>query len=170
MSSAAAALALALSLGRNVSHPTLRRLERFDTLVLLVELGLALSTRRHSGRVIGRPLREGHLGRLFNWGVLGAGIGVPIVLQSPAAWGRGHVSRAATIAASLFVLAGGLTLRYVMVMAGHISGDDPAATFEYTRGDEPATTYTGTPETMASLALNDASAEGEATNTREGQQ
>jgi hypothetical protein len=45
----------------------------------------------------------------------------------------------AAAVASLCVLAGGYLLRYVMVMAGRASADDPHATFALTRSHPPAT-------------------------------
>lgn len=132
MSSASAAIALALALPRGTSEQSLRRLERLDTMALLAELGLILAARSNGGPTISRPIRQGRLGQLFRWGVLGAGILVPLALQLWSAI-SGRRARGQTILASLLTLAGGLCLRYVMVMAGHASAADPQATFELTR-------------------------------------
>jgi formate-dependent nitrite reductase membrane component NrfD len=136
MSSGCAAITLVLSLVRGTRHSTIQRLERLDTLTLLAELGLILSVRANAGRVIARPIREGHLGRIFRWGVLGSGILAPLVLQI-ASLLRGHRrSRSTTILSSLLTLTGGFLLRYVIVMAGRASADDPHATFAFARNDD----------------------------------
>jgi formate-dependent nitrite reductase membrane component NrfD len=134
LSTATAAINLVLSLVKGTGHETRQRLERLDTIALLAELGLILSARANAGLVIGRPLRQGQLGRIFRWGVLGAGICAPLALQIRSALGIGKPARWIGVLASTLVLAGGLMLRYVMVMAGHASADDPEATFELTRG------------------------------------
>jgi formate-dependent nitrite reductase membrane component NrfD len=131
LSNAAAALTLALLPGKN--HAALRRLERLDIIALLAELGLVLAARANAGPVIGRPLREGRLGRVFRWGVLGC-LGGALALQARGAL-AGKSSRPASALAAILALAGGLCLRYLMVMAGRASADDPAATFAFTRSD-----------------------------------
>lgn len=133
MSSATAAIMLILSIMRGTSHHTIQRLERLDTLALLAELGLLLAARANAGAVIARPLREGRLGLIFRWGVLGAGILAPLTLQFWQIMGWRGPSRVVNILSSVLALTGGFLLRYVMVMAGRASADDPQATFEYTR-------------------------------------
>lgn len=133
MSSACAAITLVLSLVRGVRHNTLLRLERLDTLALLAELGLILSARANAGQVISRPIREGRLGLIFRWGVLGGGILAPLAIQIRSLVSRRPLSRALMILSSLLTLTGGFLLRYVMVMAGRASADDPQSTFEYAR-------------------------------------
>lgn len=132
MSSASAAIGLVLALARGTREQSLRRLERLDIVALLAELGLILAARANAGPAISRPIREGRLGRLFRWGVLGAGILAPLGLQLRGAV-LGRRSRQQTVLASLLTLAGGLCLRYVMVMAGKASAADPQATFELTK-------------------------------------
>ena len=131
VSNATAAIALVLSLGRGTSHATLKRLERLDTLALLTELSLLLLNHARLGPVIRRPLTQGPVGRLYRLGVLGLGIAAPLTLQAS---GRalGRSSRLLTGVASALVLLGGLTFRYVIVLAGRHSADDPQATFEMT--------------------------------------
>jgi formate-dependent nitrite reductase membrane component NrfD len=131
LSSAAAAIALVLSLRRGTSGETLKRLERLDAVALLSELGLLLALRRQVGPTIARPLVEGHLGLLTNVGVIGLGIAAPLLLQWKAL--RGHnPSRPTTALASALVLVGGYLFRHVMVTAGSRSADDPHASFELT--------------------------------------
>lgn len=132
MSNGAAAITLALTLARGTSRRTLERLERLERWALLAELLLILSARANAGPVIARPIREGRLGQLFRWGVLGGGIVAPLLLNLRSALG-GRPSRWRSALQSLLTLGGGLTLRYVMVMAGRASADDPQATFELTR-------------------------------------
>jgi formate-dependent nitrite reductase membrane component NrfD len=145
MSTATAAIGLALSVARGTSHRTLGKLERLDCLALLAELSLLLLHQARLGRTIKRPLAEGRTGRLYRFGVLGLGVAAPLALQSKALLG-GKPSRGATALAALCVLVGGFLLRYVMVIGGLQSADDPAATFELARGDaeddaaRPATT------------------------------
>lgn len=136
MSSACAAITLLLSLARKTQHNTILRLERLDTLTLLAELGLILSARANAGQVIARPIRAGRLGLIFRWGVLGGGILAPLAIQIRSIVSRRSPSRPLTILSSLLTLTGGFLLRYVMVMAGRASADDPQATFEYARGSQ----------------------------------
>lgn len=133
MSSASAALTLVLSLSSGTGEQTLKRLERLDMVARLAELGLILAARANAGPLIGRPLRQGRLGQIFRWGVLGAGIVAPLALEMKGAFLGGKLSRPRATLASLLTLAGGFCMRYVMVMAGRASAEDPQATFEFTR-------------------------------------
>lgn len=139
MSNATAAITLALSLVGSTSaggssYRSLAALERVEKISLLAELGLLLSMRSHLGPVIGRPLREGRLAGVHHYGVLGLGLGLPLTLQLRSQLSGRAASRWATVLASLCVLSGGFLFRYVVVMAGRQSADDPQATFELTRG------------------------------------
>lgn len=135
VSNAAAAIALILSLVRSTSERTLQRLERLDALALLAELGLILTAQANAGAVISRPIREGQLAPIFRFGVLGTGILAPLALLAKSAILGSRPSRLVTALASTLVLVGGFLLRYIMVMAGRASADDPQATFELTRGN-----------------------------------
>ncbi|MGH2352572.1 MAG: NrfD/PsrC family molybdoenzyme membrane anchor subunit [Chloroflexota bacterium] len=142
MSTATAAIALILSLTRSLTrdatgHRALRRLERLDCLALGAELLLMLAVRANAGPVIGHPVLEGRLSRLYRVGVLGLGVLVPLAIQSTATFAGKDLPPLATAAASALVLAGGFTLRYVMVLAGRASADDPQATFELAQGGNP---------------------------------
>lgn len=133
MSNGAAAITLALALTRGTSRGTLARMERLERFTLLAELALIVATRVNVGAVIGRPLRQGRLGQLFRWGVLGAGIVAPLLLNARSALSGHNDSRRMTALSSLLTLGGGFLLRYVVVMAGRVSADDPEATFVFTR-------------------------------------
>ncbi len=133
LSSATAAIALVLALARGTSRETLMRLERLDTVAMLAELSMLLAARANLGDTLSRPLREGRLGQLYRVGLLGLGLAAPLALQ-----GKTHLrgeppSPTGTALVSLLILAGGFLLRYIMVMAGRRSADDPHATFELTR-------------------------------------
>jgi formate-dependent nitrite reductase membrane component NrfD len=132
LSSAAAAIALVLAAARGTSRDTLARLEHLDTLTLLAELGLLVAVRANLGPTLARPLRRGRLGQLHRLTV-GLGLLVPLALQGRALLWRTTPSRIEAAVASLCVLAGGYLLRYVLVMAGRASADDPHATFALTR-------------------------------------
>lgn len=134
MSSASAAINLILALLPGDTEASRKRMERLDTIALSAELGLVLAARANLGPVLGRPIREGHLGRVFHWGVLGTGIFLPLLLQARAVFG-GKSSRIKTIIASICTLIGGFCVRYLMVRVGQASAKQPEATFEYTRGD-----------------------------------
>ncbi len=131
-SNATASITLVLCLGK-APHRALVRLERLEMCSLVVELGLLALNRRRLGQTIGRPLREGSTGQLYRFGVQGSGIAAPLVLTVvPMLAGR-QPSRWRAALSSLLALSGGFMFRYVMVVAGHRSADDPQATFELAR-------------------------------------
>lgn len=133
VSTGTAAISLVLSCMRGTSHRTIERLERLDSLALLAELGLLLALRRGLGPTIGRPLRHGRLARVDRL-VLGLGLAAPFGFQGPAALFGWRQPRGLTALASALVLGGGYLLRYLMVVGGQESADDPAATFELAGG------------------------------------
>lgn len=130
VSNATAAIALVLSRSGGTSHRALKRLERLDTVALLAELSLMLTNRARLGALIARPMSEGLLGKINRFGVLGLGISAPLALQAKTVFLGKSSSRRLTGLASALVLAGGFLFRYVLVMAGRDSADDPHATFE----------------------------------------
>jgi formate-dependent nitrite reductase membrane component NrfD len=136
LSSATAAIALVLAAARGTSRETLGRLERLDALTLLAEVGLLVAIRANLGPTLAWPLRHGRLGQLFRLTV-GVGLLAPLALQGRALLQTTTPTHVKAAVASLCVLAGGYLLRYVMVMAGRASADDPHATFELTRSDPP---------------------------------
>jgi len=133
MSTATAAITLVLSMVRGTSHNTFKRLERLDTWTLIAELGLILGARINTGQMLARPIREGRLGHIFRWGVLGLGIIAPLTLLSLARVRHTTSTRWLTVLSSILTLTGGFLLRYVMVMAGRASADDPQATYALAR-------------------------------------
>lgn len=134
-STATAALSLILA-ALGAKHETLGRLERLDSLLLLVEGAILALARANLGPVLARPISEGRLGRLRGLVTATAGIAAPLGLQSRGAFLGARTPRPVAMLASLLVLAGGFTLRYVMVIGGLASADDPQATFELA-GREP---------------------------------
>ncbi len=136
VSNATAAITLVLSLRRNTTERALANLERLDSIALIAELGLLSLARSRFSPTIDRPLREGHTGRLLRYGVLGTGILLPLAVHAHGAWRGKHLPRAMTTLASTLVLAGGFIFRYVIVIAGRRSADDPHATFEMTSGEK----------------------------------
>jgi formate-dependent nitrite reductase membrane component NrfD len=133
-SGATAAITLALSLSRGTNRRTLHHLEKLDSILLAAEATLLLVSWFRLGRVISRPLHTGRLGLLNGAVALGLGIVVPLALQlSSLLSGAAGPHPALAAATSALVLVGGFTFRYVMVMAGRASADDPQATFELTR-------------------------------------
>jgi formate-dependent nitrite reductase membrane component NrfD len=130
-----AAISLALALLPGHREGSLGRLRRAEAVAVAGELLALGAIHLHSGR-LAAPLTEGSLGRLHLIGSLGLGIVVPVLLH----WlgpliGVPH--RLITIVASALSLVGGFIVKYVVVMAGHESADDPSATFEYAEGHAP---------------------------------
>lgn len=130
-STALAAIALVLELGRRPAPAPLARLHRADVLVLAAEVGLLAASEATLGD-LARPLTAGRLARPYRLGVQGAGLLLPLLLQAPA-FGRRPLPRPVSLAASALVLTGGLLLRWLMLEAGKLSADDPAAYFALTR-------------------------------------
>ncbi|MCC7103609.1 MAG: polysulfide reductase NrfD [Chloroflexi bacterium] len=130
VSSAAAAIALVLSLLPGTSARLPRRLENLDTFAQIMELSLLLGHEATLGPTVAQPLRRGSLGRLYRFGVLGIGLLAPLAPRMLSVVRGKGASRPTTILGSLLTLVGGYLLRYVVVMAGHQSANDPAATFE----------------------------------------
>ncbi|MDI3339004.1 MAG: polysulfide reductase NrfD [Sphaerobacter sp.] len=133
LSNASAAISLILSLAGRGDHRALRKLERLHWITSAGEALLLAAVRRNSGPTIARPLNEGRLGQVYRRGVLGAGLGLPMLLGAPGAWLGRRLPRGVTALAALLTLIGGALLRYLIVTAGHRSADDPQATFELTR-------------------------------------
>ncbi len=132
-SSATALLTLSLTLLRGANHHTLQRLEMLELSALWSELCLLLTLEKSLGATIARPLTTGRLGQVYRFGVLGCGIALPLALRGAGRRLGGRWTQAMGVVASLLALCGGFFLRYVMVMGGGLSADDPHATFEMTR-------------------------------------
>ena len=134
LSTGTAAVTLVLSMVRGTSDRSIHRLERLDSLALLAEMGLLLRLQNGLGPVIGRPLREGRLAMVERV-VLTFGLAAPMGFQGSAALFGWRLPRGLTALASALVLCGGYLLRYMMIVGGQQSADDPQATFELARGD-----------------------------------
>jgi formate-dependent nitrite reductase membrane component NrfD len=133
LSSAAAALTLLFSLARKPDHAAMKRLERLDLVAMLAEAALLVALRANLTRIAARPLTEGRMGMIYRVGVLGAGVTAPLALQVLGTRAGARFTRTLDLTGAILTLVGGFLLRYVMVMGGRISADDPEATFEMTR-------------------------------------
>jgi formate-dependent nitrite reductase membrane component NrfD len=132
-SNAAAAIAIILGFGGKKSEDAKHRLERLDMVAIVAELALILAFKRRLSPSVARPLEDGQTGKLHRYGVLGGGIGLPLLLHGvPKLLGK-QSPKPMSLIASIAVLLGGFAFRYVIVMAGNRSADDPQATFEMTR-------------------------------------
>jgi formate-dependent nitrite reductase membrane component NrfD len=128
ISSASSAIALGL-VATDANEASLHRIEDIKLVAIMAEscfLG-AMSTRLGE---TGKPLREGRLGAIVTYGVVGGGIVADFTLRLA---NNRRRSRKLTVAASVLGLAGGFALRYAVVMGGHASADDPQATFDFAR-------------------------------------
>lgn len=135
LSNATAAIVLILSFFRSTSQQTLKRLEHLDIIAMAAELGILMAIRANTSRVIGRPLTEGKNGMIHRWGVLTIGMTIPALLQIKTKLTGGKPSHFEAGLNATLVLIGGFLMRYVMVMGGRESADDPQATFEYAKLD-----------------------------------
>lgn len=134
-SSGTAAILLILSLARGTSYETLRRLQRLDGIAHIAELCLLAAIRLNLGPTLARPLTSGRNGQVLRFGVLGTGIAGPLLLHALGALRVVHHSRAVVALSAALTLVGGFLFRYVFVIAGHQSADDPEATFAMTRAE-----------------------------------
>lgn len=133
MSSAAAAIALALSLQRSTDHAALERLERLDMVATAAELVLMTGVQQGLGPVIREPMLKGRVGMVNRVGVMGFGTIVPLAAQALVRVAGRQSPRGLTTVTSAMTLIGGFLFRYVIVTAGRASADDPKATFELAR-------------------------------------
>jgi formate-dependent nitrite reductase membrane component NrfD len=99
----------------------------------VAELALMSTAKTNLGPTIGKPLNEGQLGLVYRTGVLGSGVAAPLALQAVGSRLSGPPATVVTAIASILTLVGGFALRYVLVVAGQASSDDPHATFEMTK-------------------------------------
>ncbi len=112
---------------------------RFGAVGKVAELGLMFVIEREAAVVeqVGRPLRQGRSGRLWQTSKLLNLLGL-LTFFLPKRWRmRSHLS-------SLFTCAGALCLRFAMIEAGHASARDPRATFLQQRAGHGAAEVTGT--------------------------
>jgi formate-dependent nitrite reductase membrane component NrfD len=128
LSTALSWLSLVLHLGRWGEEKTLRVLHRAEKAVIVIEAVLiALSLARMSRW--SKPLFSKEVAPLFVGGTLLAGILAPFALLT------GKESRSKSMLSSVLVLAGGLTFRFAMIIAGRQSADDPEAYFTFASGE-----------------------------------
>lgn len=115
---------------------TLERLHRAERCALAIHAATEVALSLNSGH-LGRPLHSGRLGQIHLVGSIGAGVLGPIVVHDA---GRrlGLPQRLTSVVGGMLSVAGALALKYVVVMAGHESASDPAATFELAGGRMPA--------------------------------
>lgn len=129
LSTALASLSLILSLGRRNRH-TLEKVERAELAVMTTELGLLSALPAVLGP-LGKPLLQGKTAVFFGAGTIGGGLLLPLLARLGWKLAKKPTPRGLNIGASLLVLAGGLILRYVWVVVGRASADDPQATQRY---------------------------------------
>jgi formate-dependent nitrite reductase membrane component NrfD len=129
LSTALAALSLLLSLGRP-HEETLERLDRAELIAMGTELGLVTSLIPTLGP-LAKPLFKGKTGTIFTAGTIAGGIVLPLLTKIGLRLiGRSSAPQV-TIGTSILVLIGGFILRYVWIVAGRASADDPRAVHDY---------------------------------------
>ncbi len=129
VSTGLSALSLLLSFGRS-NQKSLEKLERAELVAMTTELALISAIPVEVGE-FAKPLIKGRTGAFFQVGTIGAGLLVPLLLRLGWKLTGKRTPRSLNIAASLLVLVGGQILRYVWVVAGRASADDPVATHRY---------------------------------------
>ena len=128
LSTALSWLSLVLHFGHWGEAKTLRVLHRAEKAVIAIEAVLiALSLARMSRW--SKPLFSKEVAPLFVGGTLLAGIAAPFALLT------GKESRSKSMLASVLALAGGLALRFAIIIAGRKSADDPEAYFTFASGE-----------------------------------
>ncbi len=133
LSTALASLSLILSLGRG-NRQTLEKVERAELAVMTTELGLIAALPAVLGS-LAKPLLKGKTAVFFGAGTIGGGLLLPLLARLGWKLTKKPTPRGLNIGASLLVLAGGLILRYVWVVVGRASADDPQATHRYNAMD-----------------------------------
>lgn len=131
VSTGLSALSFILSLGRPNTE-TLERLDQAEMIAMTTELGLIASLPATLGS-LSNPLFTGRTGWLFNIGTIGCGLVLPLLTKLGFKLSRASAPSSINTVASLFVLLGGLILRYVWIAAGRRSADDPQAVHQYNR-------------------------------------
>jgi len=129
LSTALASLSLILSLGQG-NRQTLEKVERAELAVMTTELGLISALPAVLGP-LGKPFFKGETAAFFGVGTLGGGLLLPLLARLAWKLTNKPTPRALNIGTSLLVLGGGLILRYVWVVVGRASADDPQATHRY---------------------------------------
>ncbi|MFL5695295.1 MAG: hypothetical protein ACJ795_26205, partial [Ktedonobacteraceae bacterium] len=101
-----------------------------ELVTMSTELGLISSLPVILGP-LARPLFKGKVGVFFRVGTIGGGLLLPLLTHLGWKLTRKHTPRALNIGTSLLVLTGGLIFRYVWIVAGRASADDPQETHNY---------------------------------------
>ena len=130
LSTGLASLSLLLSFGGKEQQGILERLENAEIVAMTTELSLLASLPRVLGP-LGEPLFKGQLGTLFKAGTMGGGGVFPLLAHLGWKLMRKQTPRSVNIGLSSMVLIGGFILRYVWIIGGRVSADDPEAIHYY---------------------------------------
>jgi formate-dependent nitrite reductase membrane component NrfD len=128
LSTALSWLSLVLHLGRWGEAKTLRVLHRAEKATIVIEAALIAASLLRMGKW-SKPLFSREVAPLFLGGTLLGGIVAPFALLV------GKESRSKSMLASILALAGGLTFRFAIILAGRKSADDPEAYFTFASGE-----------------------------------
>jgi protein NrfD len=124
VSTATAALSLAAE-ASGASKGTHRRLAILATIASAADLGFTLLIERQwHRRGVATPLQTGPMAVAYRAGAQGLGVAVPLVAHAAEAI-TGRHSRPVAVLAALSALAGGYTLRAVLILGGHKSAERP---------------------------------------------
>jgi formate-dependent nitrite reductase membrane component NrfD len=128
LSTALSWLSLVLHLGRRGEAKTLRVLHRAEKATIVIEAALIAASLLRMGKW-SKPLFSREVAPLFVGGTIFGGIVAPLVLLA------GKETRSRSMLASILALAGGLTFRFAIILAGRKSADDPEAYFTFASGE-----------------------------------
>lgn len=129
LSTALASLSLILSFLPR-SQETLEGLERAEIVAMTTEVGLISALPPTLGP-LSKPLFKGKTGNIFKSGTVGGGLLLPLLLRLGWKLTRKSTPVSLNRGASLLVLAGGLILRYVWIVAGRASADTTGDVHHY---------------------------------------
>ena len=127
--SATSLVEAALTLGGTPS-PEVERVGNLEGICSGAETALLVGWLR-SVAAYDRPLLRGEAARPFRHLTVGAGLALPLALRAVSRGLPRPARNAATVLGTCLTLAGGLALRYTLVVAGAESADDPEATFRF---------------------------------------
>jgi formate-dependent nitrite reductase membrane component NrfD len=131
MGTAGATIDLALAFARDRDHSADGRVGLLEGICSASELGLLAAWVAALGP-IRKPLASGPIAPVFRHLVVGAGLTAPLAIRSLRPLAPAPVRRPLELVAASLTLAGGLALRYTVIVAGAASADDPEATFAMT--------------------------------------
>ena len=127
--SATSLVEAALTLGGTPS-PEVERVGNLEGICSVAETALLVGWLR-SVAAYDRPLLRGEAARPFRHLTVGAGLALPLALRAVSRGLPRPARNAATVLGTCLTLAGGLALRYTLVVAGAETADDPEATFRF---------------------------------------